>query len=87
MLTLIFCNATGVEGGETACKLARKWAYNVKGIPKNKAKIIFAGKLVFFFFSLKLTSLFVSVSIFFHLTHHSVRNRPNVTNVYFNKVR
>uniref|UniRef100_A0A669CFU9 Ornithine aminotransferase n=1 Tax=Oreochromis niloticus TaxID=8128 RepID=A0A669CFU9_ORENI len=33
---------TGVEGGETACKLARKWAYNVKGIPKNKAKIIFA---------------------------------------------
>ncbi|XP_051926816.1 ornithine aminotransferase, mitochondrial [Hippocampus zosterae] len=33
---------TGVEGGETACKLARKWAYNVKGVPKNKAKIIFA---------------------------------------------
>nr|XP_057918703.1 ornithine aminotransferase, mitochondrial [Doryrhamphus excisus]XP_057918705.1 ornithine aminotransferase, mitochondrial [Doryrhamphus excisus] len=33
---------TGVEGGETACKLARKWAYNVKGIPKNKAKIVFA---------------------------------------------
>ncbi|XP_054625543.1 ornithine aminotransferase, mitochondrial isoform X2 [Dunckerocampus dactyliophorus] len=33
---------TGVEGGETACKLARKWAYNVKGIPTNKAKIIFA---------------------------------------------
>uniref|UniRef100_A0A3P8TRW8 Ornithine aminotransferase n=1 Tax=Amphiprion percula TaxID=161767 RepID=A0A3P8TRW8_AMPPE len=36
---------TGVEGGETACKLARKWAYNVKGVPKNKAKIIFAGKV------------------------------------------
>lgn len=33
---------TGVEGGETACKLARKWGYNVKKIPKNKAKIIFA---------------------------------------------
>ncbi|XP_069095232.1 ornithine aminotransferase, mitochondrial [Pleurodeles waltl] len=33
---------TGVEGGETACKLARKWAYTVKGIPKYKAKIIFA---------------------------------------------
>ena len=34
----------GVEGGETACKLARKWAYTVKGVPKNQAKIIFAGK-------------------------------------------
>ncbi|XP_014849057.1 PREDICTED: ornithine aminotransferase, mitochondrial isoform X2 [Poecilia mexicana] len=33
---------TGVEGGETACKLARKWAYSVKGVPNNKAKIIFA---------------------------------------------
>ncbi|XP_024066505.1 ornithine aminotransferase, mitochondrial [Terrapene carolina triunguis] len=33
---------TGVEAGETACKLARKWAYTVKGIPKYKAKIIFA---------------------------------------------
>ena len=33
---------TGVEGGETACKLARKWAYNVKGVEKNNAKIIFA---------------------------------------------
>lgn len=33
---------TGVEGGETACKIARKWAYKVKGIPKNKAKIVFA---------------------------------------------
>ena len=32
---------TGVEGGETAIKLARKWAYLKKGIPKNKAKIIF----------------------------------------------
>jgi len=32
---------TGVEGDETAFKLARKWAYSVKGIPENKAKIIF----------------------------------------------
>ncbi|XP_042230417.1 ornithine aminotransferase, mitochondrial-like isoform X2 [Homarus americanus] len=32
---------TGVEGGETACKLARKWGYLVKGIPKDQAKIIF----------------------------------------------
>ena len=33
---------TGVEGGETAVKLARKWAYKVKGVPDQKAKIIFA---------------------------------------------
>ncbi|XP_066548980.1 ornithine aminotransferase, mitochondrial isoform X2 [Amia ocellicauda] len=33
---------TGVEAGETACKLARKWAYTVKGVPRYKAKIIFA---------------------------------------------
>ncbi|XP_067285759.1 ornithine aminotransferase, mitochondrial-like [Pseudorasbora parva] len=33
---------TGVEGGETACKLARKWAYTVKGVPKYEAKIVFA---------------------------------------------
>jgi len=33
---------TGVEGGETANKLARKWGYKVKGIPKNKAKTVFA---------------------------------------------
>ncbi|RZP04598.1 MAG: ornithine--oxo-acid transaminase, partial [Flavobacteriales bacterium] len=33
---------TGVEGGETALKLCRKWAYKVKGIKKNKAKILFA---------------------------------------------
>ncbi|MAP99596.1 MAG: ornithine--oxo-acid transaminase [Flavobacteriaceae bacterium] len=32
---------TGVEGGETAVKLARKWAYEVKKVPKNAAKIIF----------------------------------------------
>lgn len=33
---------TGVEGGETAIKLARRWGYQVKGIAENKAKIIFA---------------------------------------------
>lgn len=34
---------TGVEAVETAMKLCRKWGYQVKGIPENKAKIIFAG--------------------------------------------
>lgn len=34
---------TGVEAVETAMKLCRKWGYKVKGIPENKAKIIFAG--------------------------------------------
>jgi ornithine--oxo-acid transaminase len=33
---------TGVEGGETANKLARKWGYLKKGIPNNEARIIFA---------------------------------------------
>ena len=32
---------TGVEGGETAIKLARKWGYEIKKIPHNDAKIIF----------------------------------------------
>lgn len=32
---------TGVEAGETALKLCRKWAYEVKGIPSNCAKILF----------------------------------------------
>jgi len=32
---------TGVEAVETALKLCRKWAYEVKGIPGNEAKIIF----------------------------------------------
>ena len=32
---------TGVEGGETAIKLARKWGYEIKKIPYNDAKIIF----------------------------------------------
>ncbi len=33
---------TGVEGGETAIKLARRWAYDVKGVEENKAIIVFA---------------------------------------------
>jgi ornithine--oxo-acid transaminase len=33
---------TGVEGGETAIKLCRKWAYKVKGVPENEAVILFA---------------------------------------------
>ena len=32
---------TGVEGGETAIKLARRWGYAKKGIENNKAKVIF----------------------------------------------
>ena len=31
---------TGVEAVETAIKLARKWGYEVKGVEKNKAKVI-----------------------------------------------
>lgn len=31
---------TGVEAVETGIKLCRKWAYEVKGIPENEAKII-----------------------------------------------
>ena len=31
---------TGVEAVETAIKLARRWGYEVKGIPENQAKII-----------------------------------------------
>jgi len=33
---------TGVEGGETALKLARRWAYDVKGVKENQAKMVFA---------------------------------------------
>ena len=33
---------SGVEAGETALKLTRKWAYKVKGIPQNQAKTVFA---------------------------------------------
>lgn len=35
---------TGVEAVETAIKLARRWAYKVKGIPDNEAKIIVCAK-------------------------------------------
>jgi len=35
---------TGVEGGETAIKLARKWGYTVKGIESNKARVLFANQ-------------------------------------------
>lgn len=33
---------TGVEGGETAVKLCRKWSYLKKKVPVDKAKMIFA---------------------------------------------
>ncbi|WP_247232453.1 ornithine--oxo-acid transaminase [Telluribacter sp. SYSU D00476] len=33
---------SGVEGGETALKLTRKWAYKVKGIPQDQAKTVYA---------------------------------------------
>ncbi len=32
---------TGVEAGETAVKLARRWAYRIKGVPENQAKMVF----------------------------------------------
>jgi ornithine--oxo-acid transaminase len=33
---------SGVEAVETAMKLCRKWAYEVKGLPENQATIVFA---------------------------------------------
>ena len=33
---------TGVEAGETAIKFARRWGYEVKGIPANEAYVLFA---------------------------------------------
>ena len=33
---------TGVEGGETAIKLARRWAYTKKKVAENQARIVFA---------------------------------------------
>lgn len=33
---------TGVEGGETALKLVRRWGYTVKGVPNNQAKVLYA---------------------------------------------
>lgn len=32
---------SGVEAGETAIKLARRWGYDIKGIPEDQAKVIF----------------------------------------------
>ena len=32
---------TGVEAGETAVKIARKWGYEIKKVQENKARIIF----------------------------------------------
>lgn len=40
---VMFMNS-GAEGVETGIKLARKWGYNVKGIPENEAVIITAKK-------------------------------------------
>ncbi len=33
---------SGAEAVETAIKLARKWGYGIKGIPRHKAEIIVA---------------------------------------------
>ena len=35
---------TGVEAVETALKLARRWAYRVKGVPDQQARILVCGK-------------------------------------------
>lgn len=35
---------TGVEAGETAVKMARKWGYDVKGIEDEKAVVVFAAE-------------------------------------------
>lgn len=32
---------TGVEGGETAIKLARRWGYELKGVAANQARVVF----------------------------------------------
>lgn len=33
---------TGVEAGESAVKFARRWAYDVKKVPDNEARVLFA---------------------------------------------
>ncbi|CAJ0578561.1 unnamed protein product, partial [Mesorhabditis spiculigera] len=33
---------SGVEACDSAVKLARRWAYDVKGVPKDQAKVVFA---------------------------------------------
>lgn len=37
---MIPCNG-GVEADETACKLARRWGYRIKGVPHDQAMILF----------------------------------------------
>jgi len=37
-----YCGCAGVEAFETSLKLARKWAYNVKRVPLNEARHVFA---------------------------------------------
>ena len=32
---------TGAEAGESAVKIARRWAYEKKGVPDNQAKVLF----------------------------------------------
>ena len=36
----VLCMNTGAEAVETALKICRKWGYEVKGIPENKAQVI-----------------------------------------------
>ena len=42
-MDLVLPMNTGAEAVETALKTARKWGYQVKGIPQNQANIIIAG--------------------------------------------
>lgn len=34
--------STGFEAAETAVKFARRWGYNVKKVPNNEARVVFA---------------------------------------------
>ena len=43
MATEFMISPIRVEGGETAIKLARRWGYDVKGIPDGEARVLFAG--------------------------------------------
>ena len=40
---VIFSNG-GVEASEAAVKFARRWAYDVKGVPDNQARVLFANE-------------------------------------------
>src|SRR6516162_9995547 len=42
-MDLVLPMNTGAEAVETAIKTARKWGYQVKGIPNDQAKIVIAG--------------------------------------------